>query len=174
MKPLKAVSRDNPETTSTRGQEVRPVSTEKDLISTFRDMERLMEESFGRPFFGITPFRRLFNDLGRFGEFTPSVDIYEEGNNLLVKAEIPGINKEDIEVKVVNNTLVLSGEKKTEEKVERKDYLRLERSSGSFSRTLALPEGIDSDNIEATYKDGILEIKIPRIEESKVHTVTVH
>ncbi|RQW77057.1 MAG: Hsp20/alpha crystallin family protein [Geobacter sp.] len=142
------------------------------LRSPLEEMERWFEESFSRPFFSP----RL---LGRFGlpELTsvftpvsPQVDIYEDRNDVVVKAEIPGIKKEDIEINVKENMITISGEKKGEEKVERKDYYRLERSFGSFSRHLHLPTDIQADKAKATFRDGVLEVRIPKSEAAKQQT----
>src|SRR6266567_1769318 len=107
--------------------ETMPATTmERRIFSTISDMERMMEEAFHRPFFraGTLPLRHLFHELGSFGEFAPVVDIFEEKGEVVVKAELPGIKKDDISVKVVGNEIIINGEKKTEEKVERKDNLR--------------------------------------------------
>lgn len=168
---LRTVSREETVRTPTRSvksgtHETLPVTTvEKNIFSTLNEMERMMEEAFHRPFFSKStlPFRQLFRELGSFGEITPSVDIFEEKGEVVVKAEIPGIRREDINVKLVGNKIIISGEKKTEEMVERKDYLRVERSHGSFNRILSLPEGVDAEHIKASYKDGVLEVRLPKI-----------
>jgi HSP20 family protein len=91
-----------------------------------------------------------------------------------VKAELPGLTRNDIEVKLIDNTLEITGEKKTEGKVERKDFVKVERSYGKFSRTLRLPEGLDGEHVAATFTDGVLEVKIPRIEDKRVvHKITI-
>lgn len=170
---LRAI-RENPERTSLKSvtsgtREGLPATTfERNVLSTLSDMERMMEETFHRPFFSMLPFRHLLHEIGSFGEMTPSVDIFEEGGEVVAKAELPGLRREDINVRVVDNNLIISGEKKTEEKVERKDYLRLERSHGSFNRTLSLPEGCDLEHVKASYKEGVLEVRIPKTEGTGV------
>jgi HSP20 family protein len=142
-----------------------PATTvERRIFSTINDVERMMEEAFHRPFFGLNtlPIRHLFHELGSFGEFTPAVDIFEEKGEVVVKAELPGMQKANISVKVVGNDIIINGEKKTEEKIERKDYLRVERSHGSFNRTVSLPEGCDTEHAKASFKDGVLEVRLPR------------
>lgn len=144
--------------------ETMPTATlERRILSSINEMERMIEDTFHRPFFGMNtlPFRHLFHELGSFGDITPSVDIYEEKGEVVVKTELPGMKREDVNVKLIDNNLIISGEKKTDEKVERKDYLRLERSYGSFNRTLSLPEGIDSEHVKASFKDGVLEVRVP-------------
>lgn len=146
------------------------------IWSSLDDMERWMEESMHRPFlfdFGFRPINRFLHDLRGEGEITPYVDMFTVGNEVVMKAELPGMKREDINVRLVDNNLIISGEKKTEEKIERKDYLRLERSYGSFSRTLHLPEGCVTEKLAATFKDGVLEVRVPRGVEAEVKTITI-
>lgn len=155
--------------------ETKGSSGEISVLSPFREMERWFEESMNRPFFGMnwSPFRHMFHELGERTELMPAVDMFEEGDHLVVKAELPGITKESLNLRIVDNNLILSGEKSTEEKIERSNYLRLERSHGSFSRTLSLPDGLDTEHIKASFKDGVLEVRIPRTEKSTVRQITV-
>ncbi|BCS54795.1 Hsp20/alpha crystallin family protein [Geobacter sp. SVR] len=138
-------------------------------------MERMFEDFWRRPYAFLSPARWLRT----FPEFEepaiPSVDVYEEQEDVVVKAEIPGIRKEDVEVTFSDNTIRISGEKRKEERVENKDYYRLERSYGSFSRMIQLPAEVDSDQASATFKDGILEIRIPKSREAreKVKKITI-
>ena len=85
----------------------------------------------------------------------------------MVKAELPGMKKEDINVDLNDGVLRITGEKKREEKVEKKDYYRLERAVGSFERRISLPSGIEAEKTKASFKDGVLEIQIPKTEEAK-------
>ncbi len=98
---------------------------------------------------------------------TPTVDLYEEKDDIVVKAELPGLEKEDIEVNLSDNRLTIRGEKKQEEEVKRENYYRSERSYGSFSRTLELPREVQTDKVKAAFKNGILEIRLPKTEEAK-------
>lgn len=164
-----------PETMGRR-ENVPIMNEQRDLFTVMRDMERMMEDTFRRPLMGFDwpIFRHLLPELGRAGEFTPAVDMYEEGKELVVKAELPGITKENVKVNMVNNTLTITGEKANEERVERKDFLRLERSHGTFTRTLTLPEGLETNKVHAAFTDGVLEIRIPRREEHRtVRSITV-
>jgi HSP20 family protein len=131
------------------------------LISPFDRMEGMMEDFFRRPFWSGMP--RMMEEV----EPAPSVDIFEEGDNIVLKSEMPGMSKEDIEVNLTDDTITLSGEKKKEEKIEKKNYYRLERSFGSFKRSFALPSEVQSDKAKASFKNGILEIKIPKSEAAK-------
>ena len=100
--------------------------------------------------------------------FLPRLEVSEDDNNFYVKAELPGMDKNDIEILITQDTLTIKGEKK-EEKEEKKDQIfhTKEFSYGYFERTIALPDGLDVDNAEASYKDGILSITIPKKEEKK-------
>jgi HSP20 family protein len=129
-------------------------------------------------------FEDLFGELwpplwGRFPEDLalriPPLDVYEEGGSIVVKAELPGMCKEEIDVRVTGNALTISGTREKEEKIERKDYARLERSAGAFRRTVTLPAEVVIDKMTASYKDGILEIRAPRVEgaEAKGRKVEV-
>lgn len=139
--------------------------------SVFDEMERFFDHFLGRRF-GPLWFPRL-----RWPEEMemayPSVDIYEEGNNVVVKAELPGAKKEDLKVDVTEDTISISGEKKKEEKVERKDFYRVERSYGSFRRSFALPSEVDSSKAVAKFKEGVLEVTIPKSEKAKKKEVKV-
>jgi HSP20 family protein len=122
---------------------------------------------------------RLFGDtLSRFpGEtvspWAPPVDIHEEADRIVLRAEIPGVNKDDIEVKVENGMLTLRGEKKQEKQVEAENAYRVERFYGTFSRSFVLPTSVDADNIKATYKDGVLEVIAPKAEEAKPKKIKI-
>jgi HSP20 family protein len=159
------------------GYEASPVTNvERGILTTLNEMERAFEESLHRPFFGfnMTPLRQMFQGFGTAGEFSPAVDIYDEGNYLVCKAEIPGIPKESISVDFYGNTICISGEKKSEEKVERKGYFRSECSHGAFRRTLTLPEGLDYGKAKASFKDGVLAVQIPKSgEKSSVRHIPV-
>ena len=135
---------------------------ERNLMNRMNEMERWVEESFHRPFFGHSwwPLRNIFHEAGSFGDIVPAVDVFEEKGEVVVMAELPGMRREDISLRIDDNNLIISGEKKSEERVEQKDYLRLERSHGTFTRTIALPEGIDTEGVKATFRDGVLEIRI--------------
>lgn len=135
--------------------------------TSFDEMERWFEEMFKRPFYSPWMPRIRFPEFRELREFSPSVDIFEDGNDVVVKAEIPGMTKDEIEVNITDDVVTISGEKKSEEKIERKDYFRLERSHGSFSRSLTLPAEIQIDSAKAAFKDGVLEVRIPKTEAAK-------
>lgn len=139
----------------------------------FEEMEEWFDDFFRRPGFGPPWLPRLrFSEMG---EASPAVDIFEEGNDVVVKAEIPGLKKEDLDVNISEDTITISGEKKSEEKVERKDFYRLERSVGSFTRKLRIPVETQTDKAKASFEDGILEVRIPKTEaaKEKVKKITI-
>ena len=120
-------------------------------------------------------FDRLFGDLadGRDRDWMPAVDMMRDNGNLVVRAEVPGIKPEEIDIKIDAGMLTISG--KHEEATEEKDkeYVRRERRYGAFSRTMALPEGVDPKKIKATTTDGVLEIKVPLPKEAPSEPVTI-
>jgi HSP20 family protein len=124
---------------------------------------------------------RLFSDtaFGRFsadeamGAWAPPCDIYEDGDNIIVKAELPGIDRNDIDVQVENNVLTLRGESKREKEVRSENLYRTERSYGAFSRSFTLPVSVDTARIKAEYKDGILHVTLPKVEEAKPRKIKV-
>lgn len=134
-------------------------------LSPFERMEELFEDFFRRPFGRpwFPSFPRIFEEM----KPSPSVDIFEEGDDVVVKSELPGMTKDDIEVNITENSITISGEKKSEEKVERKNYYRLERSYGSFCRSFELPTEIQPDKATASFKNGVLEVRLPKSEEAK-------
>lgn len=133
----------------------------------FEEMERWFEDFFKRPFSLTRPswFPRL--RMPEIEEVSPSVDVFEEEDEVVVKAELPGMSKEDIDVKVTDDVVTISGEKKKEEKIEKKNYYRIERSYGSFTRSFRLPTEVQAEKASAKFKEGILEIRIPKTEEAK-------
>lgn len=151
-----------------------PVQRVRDLAPV-EEMERWFERWFEEPF--RTPFSFLRRPLSPARFFTeetaPMVDIFEEGEDLVVKAELPGLEREDINVTLADDVLTISGEKKREEKVEEKNYYRLERSSGSFSRSFRLPVEVQADKVKATFKGGVLEMRMPKTEEAKEKEIKI-
>jgi HSP20 family protein len=111
---------------------------------------------------GWPVFRPLQHPVELSDTWTPRADIFAHNGTIVVKAELPGVKKEDIEVAIEEGDLVIRGERKAEEKVEEKDYFRLERAYGSFYRRLPLPEGVTPEQITATFTEGVLEVTVPK------------
>jgi HSP20 family protein len=107
------------------------------------------------------------------GSWAPSVDIYEHDGNLVLKAELPGIDPKDVDVRVENNVLTLQGERKLDSEVKRESYHRVERSYGAFSRSFTLPTVVDTDKIKAEFKDGLLRLVLPKKEEAKPKQIAI-
>lgn len=107
------------------------------------------------------------------GAWSPPVDIHETDDSFVVSADLPGLNKDDIEIGIEDNTLIIKGEKKFEEKVPRDKYLRVERTYGEFVRSFSLPQNVDSTKIKATFRDGILDLTLPKKEEAKPKRIAV-
>jgi HSP20 family protein len=123
---------------------------------------------------------RVFSDLyGRSasedlsGRWTPAVDIYESPDALVLKAELPDVKREDIQITVENGLLTLSGERKVDSDVRQDQYHRIERSYGAFSRSFSLPSTVDGSNASADYKNGVLTIRLPRREDAKPKQIDI-
>jgi HSP20 family protein len=121
---------------------------------------------------------RLFNSFfegsdGGARRWTPAVDLIETDRHLVLKADLPGLSEEDVQIEVADNVLTISGERKAESEERKEGYYRLERAFGSFSRSLTLPEGADADKIEANFDNGVLEVKVPKPEEVKPRRVSI-
>lgn len=142
-----------------------------DLGRWERDMERVMDTFFERRMRPWWPERWLRSDEMEIS--VPAVDLFEEKDEIVVKAELPGIDKDQIEVNVTDHQLTIKGEKKKEEEIKEKDYYRCERSYGSFLRTLELPKDVHADKVKAAFKNGVLEIRLPKTEEAKAKEIKV-
>ena len=127
-----------------------------------RDIEQLFENFLGRRPRLFWPWQTKETEFN-----TPSVDLYEEKDDIVVKAELPGLERDNIEVNLSDNRLTIKGEKKQEEEVKKENYYRSERSYGSFIRTLELPREVQTDKVKAAFKNGVLEIRLPKTEEAK-------
>jgi len=136
----------------------------RDLVTAQRDLDRMFRDAFA----------------GQFGEtelstrsWAPPVDIYETEEAIVLKAELPGVDPKDVEVRVEDNTLYLKGERKFEKEVKEQNYHRVERSYGSFARSFSLPNSISADKVKAEYKDGLLTLTMPKREEAKPKTIKI-
>ena len=138
----------------------------------FRSMASLQEEM--NRLFGDLYARRGEDDVMRRGTWTPPVDIFDTGQHeIVVKAELPDMRREDIQITVDNNTLTIHGEKKMDPAVREEQFRRIERSYGPFSRSFALPPVVDPSRVTADYKAGVLTIRLPLREEAKPKQIQV-
>jgi HSP20 family protein len=142
-----------------------------DLTRWETEMDRMMDDFFGRRRRSWWPERWFRPDIEEIS--APAVDLYEEKDDIVVKAELPGINKDDVEVNLSDHTLTIKGEKKHEKEIKEENYYRSERSYGSFIRTLELPKDVHSDKVKASFKNGVLEVRLPKTEEAKAKEIKV-
>ena len=155
-------------------QEVKKVESAQ-VLSPFEEMERMFDNYFSRGW--KRPFRSewpSFSGLAQpFEGKSPSVDVIERDDAVIVKAELPCVDKKDIDVSVTSNTVTIKGSTSHVEKEEKGDYYRCEMSRGSYQRTLSLPADVDEGKAKAKLKDGILELTLPKVTKSKRKSVKV-
>src|SRR5438067_3760671 len=145
----------------TRWEPVREFSTLQDRLNR---MNRLFRESFSPE----GPEEALITS-----SFAPPMDIYEDEHNITLKMEVPGIDEKDIDVRVEGNTLTVHGERKFEKEEKEENYRRVERQYGSFTRSFTLPSSVDTENIQANYDKGVLEIRLAKKAEAKPMQIKV-
>jgi HSP20 family protein len=151
------------------------VSEMMDLVkwNPFREMDTFSDR-FSRFFDdALFPSTWLRHESG-LGNWRPVVDIYDEDDKIVIKAEIPGVDKDHIRVDLEDRVLTISGERSHEDEVKEGNYYRKERSYGKFQRAFTLPAGLDPDKVDAEYKDGVLRVMIPKPEENKPKKIEVH
>lgn len=144
-------------------------------LSPFQDFEKMMDNYFNRQWL----FRPRWN-WPKMPEFAdrpewnvPDVDVVDHDKELVVKAEIPGIDKKDLDISVSGNVLTIKGSKKEEKKEEKENYVMSEIRSGRFARTLTLPAEVDSDKVKARYENGVLELTLPKSPTAERRTIKV-
>src|SRR2546423_537948 len=137
----------------------------RELQTIQHEMNRLFGSYFDSPGNGENvPARR----------WIPAMDLLEEGDHFVLRADLPGVSEQEVNVELEDNMLTISGERKSEQEERRDGYYRLERAAGSFSRSLTLPDGIDSESIEASFQNGVLTVRIPKPEERKPRRVAIN
>ena len=160
-----------------KGKESKEVSvkTSAEVVPRWSEIDRwfdrLTEDFWRRPFSSLMLGERW--PLPMMSMKAPSLDLFDEKDELVVKADLPGMSKEEIEVTVTGSVVTIKGEKKKEEEVKEKDYYRRERSYGSFVRSVELPCEVKSEQIKANFKDGVLEVRMPKTEEAKKKSVAI-
>ncbi|KPK11431.1 MAG: heat-shock protein Hsp20 [Acidithiobacillales bacterium SG8_45] len=144
-------------------------------LSPFEEMDRMFEGFFPRGWmqpmrWGLPAWSTMPEPFeGRM----PKVDVVDRDNEILVRAELPGVDKKDVDISTTENSVTIKGSTRKEEKEEKGDYYRCEISSGAFTRTLALPGNVDSSNAKAEFKDGVLELTLPKVEKSKRQKIEI-
>lgn len=145
-------------------------SREMSAADPFRPLQQRLNRMFEEAFI---PFAFPTGENLAITTWAPSCDIYETNNEIVLKAELPGVKKEDLKVNLENNILTITGERKFEEETKRENYHRIEQSYGEFLRSFRLPTGIDAKMIAAEFKDGMLRVTLPKAEEAKPKAVEV-
>jgi HSP20 family protein len=138
----------------------------RDMFGMQRRMDRLMKDVF-------LP-QRNFNGEDTLWDWNPKVDIYDEDEHIVLKAELPGIDRKDIEVDVKDRVLTLKGERASDNEIKKENYFQRERSFGKFERSFTLPVNVKAEDIKAAFKDGLLKVEIPKPSKSKPKQITVH
>lgn len=139
----------------------------RELMTLQDRMNRLFEDSIPR-----TPATREDNLFA--GSWAPAVDIYETENEIVLKADLPDIDPKDVDIRVEDNILYLKGERKFEKETKEENFHRIERNYGSFARSFSLPHTVAADKIVASYKDGVLHVKMPKREETKPKQIKIN
>lgn len=137
----------------------------------FRELRSLQDE-MNRLFMTNLPRSVVQEDLAS-GGWSPSVDIYESENEIILEAELPGMSRDDFEVSIENNVITLKGKREFQKKEEGDNYHRVERSYGSFTRSFSLPRSVSAENTTADFKNGVLRVSLPKREEAKSRRIEV-
>ncbi len=137
----------------------------------FREFEDILDR-YNRSI-QTTPRNGESNELMRKTDWAPAVDVTENKEEYLIKAELPGVNKEDVKVSVEDNILRIQGERHLEKEDQDKKHHRIERFYGSFARSFQLPENVDENNIRAEYKDGVLTLRLTKVEKAQPKTIEI-
>src|SRR4030066_88158 len=141
-------------------------------LGPFRDLSRIPERV--NQIFEEALARSRGREEGlRTGMWPPAVDIYENNDSVVVKAELPGVERDQISVEVKDGILTLRGERKFEKEVKEESYHRIERSYGNFQRSFSLPVSVDQEKVTAKFKDGVLEVKLPKKEQARPKQIQV-
>ena len=140
----------------------------RDLVSLQDRMNRLFDESVRTARTGNG------DDWALGGSWAPAVDIYEQDGNIVMKAELPGVDPRAVDIRLENNTLTLRGERKLDKEVKEESYHRVERAYGAFSRSFTLPTVVDQGSIKAEYRDGVLKLTLPKREEAKPRQIQIN
>jgi HSP20 family protein len=137
----------------------------RELNTIQNEMNRLFNTFFDTPGAGSGP--------GLTRRWIPAMDLVEAGDDFVLRADLPGLTESDVNIELEDNVLTISGERKAEHEERKEGYYRVERASGTFSRSLTLPEGVDPDQVRASFDKGVLEVRIPKPEQKKPRKVTI-
>ncbi len=160
-------------TKSVLKRENKDIARSRDVLTPFDEMDRMFDAlsrgwlqpfGFGRP---------RFSELSAIDTTFPRFDVIDREKDLVVRAEIPGVEKDDLEVTLLDNMLTISGKTYSEEKEEEGDYFRSEIRQGEFSRSVSLPSDVDADKVSSKFKDGMLTLTLPKLEVSKRRHISI-
>jgi HSP20 family protein len=135
----------------------------REVDSLQSEMNRVFDAFFGGP----------TGNSGRARRWVPAMDLVESDDHLVLRADLPGLERDDVDIEIKDGVLTVSGERKSEHEEKADGFYRVERAYGSFSRSLSLPDGIDADQVTAEFDKGVLEVRIPKPEERKPHRVEI-
>lgn len=143
------------------------------IVHPMEDIERLFEEFWTRPALRPSRWDRLAGPLMPFEGQWPRLDVVDRDNEVVVRAELPGVKKEDIEIALTGQLLTIKGTTRREDRQEKGDYYRCETSQGSFSRTVTLPVDVNEVGAKASLREGVLELTLPKVEQARKRTIAV-
>lgn len=150
-------------------------ATPRRELGLIDDMDRMFESFLNRGW--LRPFREMWPDWAHFEEGlelrTPRVDVINRDDELLVRAELPGVKREDLAVELTGDLLTIRGEQRHEERKEEGDLVRAEIAHGAFSRTMTVPAGLDGEHVKAEFKDGVLEVHLPKLEKTERRRIEI-
>lgn len=164
-------------------KDVTPVKKETEIekltpsraLGAFEEMDRMFDDFFSRGW--MRPFRFSQPSWSRlpapFEGRSPQVDVIDRGDEIFVKAELPGVDKDDVEITMTDNSVTIKGSTRAEEKEEKGDYHRCEISQGAFARTVSLPSEVDTEKAKAKFKHGVLKLTIPKVKISKHKSIKI-
>ncbi|MDH4274013.1 MAG: Hsp20/alpha crystallin family protein [Gammaproteobacteria bacterium] len=142
-------------------------------LSPFEELDRYFDNVFGRSWLQPFGLARSLSTLETLDARLPKVDVVERDSEILVRAEVPGVDKKNLEISVTENTITIKGSTAHEEKEEKGNYYRSEITKGQFARTVGLPSDVNSDEARASFRDGVVEVIIPKIQRAKRRNIVV-
>jgi len=168
---MSKVAKLKPETESKEVRKTEPTHA----LTPFEEFDRYFENLFSRGWLRPTHWEwpNWAETTAPFGGKLPKVDVIDREKEVLVRAEVPGVEKDKLDISVSENTITIKGTAHHEEKEEKGEYYRCETSHGMFSRTVTLPTDVDSEHSKAKYKDGVLEITVPKVKKAQRRTVKI-
>ena len=138
----------------------------RELATLQSEVNRLFNSAFDAP-------TQAGNGGGAARRWMPAMDLVETGDHFVLRADLPGLSEEDVKIEVEDDVLTISGERRSEHETKKEGYHRVERAFGSFSRSLTLPRGVNAEQVEASFDKGVLEVRIPKPEESKPRRISI-